>query len=292
MRVRTLTLLDTHALVHRFFHALPPLTTPPPLREPIGAIYGFASVLSSLVAEDHTDFFAAALDRPEPTFRKELAESYKAHRPPAPSDLVSQLKRLPSFLADCGIPAFSAPGFEADDVIGTLVARLRDEPDIRIVIVTGDLDLLQLVEGERVVVRFLKSGLSNTTLYDERAVVLRFSFPPRTLPDYKALVGDATDNIEGVAGVGPKTARELLREFPTLEEIYENIGLVPRATAEKLARARERAFLSRQLAMISRDAPLPLRSLPELRLPADYRERLARCFRSFGFESLVRRLGV
>ena len=289
--MQKLFLLDTHALVYRFFYALPPLTSPPPEREPVGALYGLSGILLSLVTVERPDFLAAALDRPEPTFRKKAFSGYKATRAPVSSDLVSQLARLPEFFGCFGIPTCSAPGFEADDVIGTLAARFGSAPDLTTVILSGDLDTLQLVAGGRVVARIFRTGLANTDLYDETAVVARYGLPPSVLPDYKALVGDSSDNIPGVPGIGPKTAQTLLCEFHTLEDLYENIGLVPRKIADKLETSKEQAFFSRKLATISRDAPLAVSSLDELRAPADG-ARLRGCLAKLGFESLVRRLRV
>lgn len=290
--MRTFIILDTHALVYRFFYALPPLTTPPPAREPIGALYGLAGILLSLVAAERPDYLAAALDRPEPTFRKKDFAGYKGHRAPAPSELVSQLAKIPEFFACTGVRTCSVPGFEADDVIGTLAERFSSEPELSTTVLSGDLDTLQLVSGSRVLARIFRTGLSTTDLYDEAAVTRRYGLPPAALPDYKALVGDQSDNIPGVPGIGPKTARALIQEFHTLEGIYENIGLVPAKTAEKLEAQKAQAFLSRKLATIVRDAPLPIRSLEELKTPADGVSRLRNCYAKLGFESLVRRLRV
>lgn len=287
----TLLLIDTHALVHRFFHALPPLTTPPPRREPIGALYGLSGIFLTIADEEKPAFIAAALDRPEPTFRKEIFHEYKIHRPKAPDELVAQLTRIPEFLNRFGIRAFSLPGFEADDVIGTLVERFKHEEQLRIVILSGDFDVLQLVEDNRVLARIIKTGISDTALYDEAAVKEKYGFPPVFLPDYKGLVGDASDNIPGIEGVGQKTASALLREFSSLEGIYENIALVPPKVAAKLETGKQGAFSSRQLARIVRDAPLPSSRLEELRSRFD-RGQLAAYFTELGFTSLVRRLGV
>ena len=291
MGVQTLFLLDTHALFYRFFHALPPLTTPPPERAPIGAIYGLAVILVNIIEELKPTHLAAALDRPEPTFRDKLSPDYKAHRPAPPDELISQLKMLPAFLARAGVPAFSAPGYEADDVLGVLAEQLKKEQDLSIEIFSGDADLLQLVDDERVLVRLLKKGISDTVRYDAKAVQEQYGFPPLRIPDYKALVGDTSDNIKGVPGVGPKTAKELIAEFGTLEEVYESLGIVPKKTAERLAEAKEQAFLSRRLATIVRDVPLPPASLKDLVLSQD-RSALAAYFRELGFASLVRRLAA
>ena len=245
----------------------------------------------TIAEEEKPAFIAAALDRPEPTFRKEMFHEYKIHRPRAPDELVVQLKRTPELLDRFGIRAFSLAGFEADDVIGVLAERFKREEHLRIVILSGDLDVLQLVEDDRVLARILKTGISDTSLYNEAAVKEKYGFPPVFLPDYKGLVGDASDNIPGVEGVGQKTASGLLREFSSLEGIYENLAIVSPRVAVKLEAGRQRAFSSRQLARIARDVPLPACRLEELRSRFD-RSQLAAYFEELGFMSLVKRLGV
>lgn len=288
--MQTIFLLDTHALFYRFFHALPSLTTPPPERAPIGAVYGLAVVLVNILEDLKPAYLVAALDLPEPTFRDALYPAYKAQRPTPPDELISQLRILPEFLARTGVPTFSAPGYEADDVLGTLAERLKGNPDLTIEIFSGDADLLQLVHNDRVIVRLLKKGISDTARFNEEAVRERYGFAPAHIPDYKALVGDASDNILGVPGVGPKTARELLGEFGSLEELYDSLGIVPGTTAKRLEAAREQAFLARRLATIVRDVPLREFALSDLVLPPAIRGTFAAYFRELGFASLVRRL--
>lgn len=288
--MQTIFLLDTHALFYRFFHALPPLTTPPPERAPIGAIYGLAVVLVNIIQDLKPAYLVAAIDLPEPTFRDALYPAYKAQRPTPPDELISQLRMLPEFLARTGVPTFSASGYEADDVLGTLAERLKGNADLTIEIFSGDADLLQLVQDDHVIVRLLKKGISDTTRLNEEAVRAKYGFSPAHIPDYKALVGDTSDNIIGVLGVGPKTAQELLGEFGTLEELYDSLGIVPGTTARRLADAREQAFLARRLATIVRDVPLREFVLKDFALPTVIRGTLAAYFRELGFTSLVRRL--
>ncbi len=292
--MKTLLLIDTHALIHRFFHALPPLTTPQ--GEPIGAIYGLSGVLLKLLQDGNgdtpPDYLAAALDRPEPTFRKEAFHQYKIQRPKASDALISQLKRLPEVFAMFHINTFSLAGFEADDVIGSLTEKFSREPDLKTVILSGDLDILQLVRDKKVFGNIIKTGTSTTMLYDEKAVVLRYGLRPTELPDYKGLVGDVSDNIPGVDGIGPKTAAELLKEFKNLEGIYENIALIPKKVAEKLVPQKEKAFLARQLATIRNDVPLEAVSLSALARPAVDLEKMRSFFERLGFSSLVKRLSV
>lgn len=289
--MKQLLLIDTHALLHRFFHALPPLTTPQ--NEQIQAIYGLCGVLLKALnpepGTERPDYIAAALDRPEPTFRKEQYHDYKIHRAPTANALIEQIKRMPEMFTAFGVRTLSAPGFEADDMIGSAVERFKDEPDLMITIVSGDLDLFQLVQNGRVSVELLKGG-SAMERTDEAGVMKRLGITPAQVTDYKGLVGDASDNIPGVKGIGPKTARELLHEFGTIEKIYEDIGLIKRTVAEKLLAHRDDAFSSKMLATIRRDAPLELSSLEELRTPEVNRETLAAYFHTLGFESLAKKL--
>lgn len=288
--MKKLLLIDSHALVHRFFHALPPLTTP--AKEPINAVYGLSVVLMKIFREGKPDYAAAAIDRPEPTFRKEQFQAYKIHRPPAPNELISQFKRVPEVFEKFGIKVFSAAGYEADDIIGTLVKCYEKEPDLTTVILTGDLDALQLVEGEKIVAEIIKSGAENTIIYNEEAVKTRYGLKPSQLPDYKGLVGDASDNIPGVKGIGPKTAAALLQEFGNLEETFASVGIIERKTAEKLAGERETALLSRDLATIRRDAPIVCPTLSDLAVSDLPREELTAYFSELGFTSLVKRLAA
>lgn len=295
--MRQLLLIDSHALIHRFFHALPPLTSPK--GEPVGGIYGLCGVTLKMLAPPgppagggapRPDFIAAALDRPEPTFRAKMFADYKIQRPPAPDPLISQIKRLPEVFAQFGITTLSLAGFEADDVIGTLAERFKQEPDLQTVILSGDLDVMQLVDDEKVVVDLIKRGTSDVVRYNEPAVIERYGLKPNQLPDYKGLVGDTSDNIPGVTGIGQKGAAELLKEFGSLEQLYEDIGLVKRTLADKLAPQKEIALSSKELATIRRDAPIEVGSLEELRSAPPDREKLTAFFNSLGFQSLINRL--
>ncbi len=294
--MKTLLLIDANALIHRAFHALPPLTTP--AGEPIGAVYGLATVMLKIFREKKPDFIAAAFDRPEATFRKEKYEQYKIHRPKAPDELVFQLKKSRELMEKFGVAVFEAPGFEADDLIGSLAEKFKEEkeePDLKILIFTGDLDALQLVVNGKVAVETLKKGVGETKIYDEEAVRERYGVPPERLIDFKGLVGDPSDNIPGVPQVGPKTAAALLGRFGTLEGVYANLENLrqgtkkERALFDKLSGHREQAFLSKELATIRRDAPAAAK-LSDLKTPPLPKEKLAGYFGALGFRSLVARL--
>lgn len=286
--MKKLLLIDANSLIHRSFHALPPLTTPK--GEPINAVYGLSSILLKILREHQPDYAAAAFDRPEPTFRDEMFKDYKAHRPPTAGELISQLQKAHETFGKFGIRVLEKAGYEADDIVGTLAEKFKNEPDMKVVIFSGDKDNLQLIDGDKVVVELLKTGVSKTITYNEALFLQEYGFSPRQLVDYKALVGDTSDNIPGVTGIGPKGATDLIKEYGSVERIYEEVGLIPKeALRKKLEANRENALLSKRLAAIKRDVPLEI-SLEELGQNPLNKEALKKYFESLGFKSLVERL--
>lgn len=282
--MKTLLLIDAHAYIHRSYHALPPLTTPG--GEPIGAIFGLASTLLKVLREIKPDYVAAAFDRPEPTFRKEQFPDYKAHRPPAEADLISQMVKAHELFGKFGIPVSELSGYEADDIIGTFVEKLAHK-DLKIMILTGDLDALQLVKDDSVVVQTPKRG-AELSLYNETSVRERYGLPPEAIPDYKGLVGDPSDNIPGVKGIGPKTATKLLQEFGTIEELYKKLPS-SNPIAKKLLPQKECALFSKTLATIKTDVPIDL-ELGSFTYKGIPKEVLVPYFTELGFQSLLKRL--
>ncbi len=287
-KTNVLLLIDANALIHRFFHALPPLTTPD--GQPIQAIYGLCGILLKILREQKPEYVAAAFDRPEPTFRDEIFKDYKAHRPPTADDLVPQIIRAREVFEAFGIKSFDVPGFEADDIIGTLTEQFRGEPDFKIVILSGDNDLLQLVIDEKVVAQIVKTGLSETVIYNEKGVEEKYGLKPNQLADYKGMVGDTSDNIPGIKGVGPKTAQPLLKEYGNLEEVFASIGIIPEKISKKLEGQKEIALMSKKLATIRRDAPVAVSGLSSLAMEELNKEKLSKYFTELGFKSLVERL--
>lgn len=281
--MKSLLLIDAHALIHRSFHALPPLTTP--TGEPIGAIYGLTRALIKTVREHEPDYVAAAFDRPEPTFRKEMFEEYKAQRPKAPDELVSQLIKARELFQKLNIPCFELAGYEGDDIIGTLAEKFGKEKDLQITILTGDMDTLQLVKGKKVVVRAPKKGISETIIYDDAAVRARYELGPDQMTDYKGLVGDPSDNIPGVPGVGPKTALLALQEFGTIENLYAKMS-ESHKLAKKFLPYKKDAFFSKKLATIHTEVPIKV-SLSDLEYKKPNEENLQKYFLSLGFESMA-----
>ena len=281
--MKTLLLIDAHALIHRSYHAIPPLTTPK--GEPIGAIYGLTRALLRTMKEHEPDYVAAAFDRPEPTFRKEMFEAYKAQRPKAPDELVSQLIKARELFTKFNIPIFELPGFEGDDIIGTLAAKFGANKDIHVTILTGDMDTLQLVKGKQIVVCAPKKGISETITYDANAVRARYELDPEQMTDYKGLVGDPSDNIPGVPGVGPKTALQALKEFGTIENLYESMS-EDHKLAKKFLPYKKDALFSKKLATISLEVPLVV-SLEDLKYKKPDDSALSQYFSELGFESLA-----
>lgn len=261
---RRLILLDSHAIIHRAYHALPEFVNSK--GEPTGAIYGLATMLFKIINDLSPDYIVACFDLPKKTFRHVAYEGYKAKRVKADESLVSQLIRSRDFFKTLGIPIYECEGFEADDLLGTITKQLEDrKKDLEIIIASGDMDTLQLVSGEDVLVYTLKKGINDTVLYNEEAVISRFSFEPKYLPDYKGLRGDPSDNIIGIKGIGEKTAVTLISKYKTIENIYKNldedknslkeIGLTDRIL-KLLEEGKDEAFFSKTLATIRLDAPI------------------------------------
>lgn len=264
-------------MLHRAYHALPPLTAPD--GSVVNAVYGFGTMLLRLIGDLKPTYVAVAFDRPKPTFRKKLFEGYQAKRPKMDEELSEQIPKVHDLIASFGIPIFEVDGFEADDVIGTIAKHAEKDGIDQVIIVTGDRDILQLVEDEKILVWMPTKGLSEAKLYDEKAVVERMGVVPDKIPDYKALAGDPSDNYPGVPGIGPKTAVTLLTKYKSIEKILKTKELTP---SEK-----ESAHMSHDLATIRTNVPLEgaLEPLGSLNRPEAIRELTA-----LGFRSLLKRI--
>ncbi|MBI4138175.1 MAG: hypothetical protein HY482_01090 [Candidatus Wildermuthbacteria bacterium] len=293
---KVLLLLDANSLIHRAFHALPPLTTSKGVM--VNAVYGFLLALFRAIKEFNPDYIAAAFDVPSSTEgRKKKFLQYKAQREKAPDELYAQIPLVQAALKVLHIPVFEQAGFEADDIIATIsrVAPLRQaHPPLETVIATGDADALQLVSG-RIKVYALRKGVQDSVLYDEKAVREKYGADPRQLVDWKGLRGDPSDNIPGVKGVGEKTATLLIGEFGSLEDLYvalearTDIPGISLKLKQTLLEGKESAFLSRDLATMSKDVPLDI-SLPELSWRGFNKSEAEEFLRSFEFKTLIPRL--
>lgn len=266
---KRLILLDSHAIIHRAYHALPDFQSP--TGEPTGALYGLSSMLLRIIADLKPDYIVATYDLPKPTLRHEAYADYKATRGTLEDSLITQLTSSRKILEAFSIPIYEKEGFEADDILGTITHLLKGDKDIEIIIASGDMDTLQLVEKDRVKVYTLKKGLNDTILYDAAAVLARYGFSPALVSDYKGLRGDPSDNIIGIPGIGEKTATDLIQAFGNIETIYKTLkknealflekGIKPRIV-QLLKDHQEDAIFSKMLATIRTDAPIKF-SLPE-----------------------------
>jgi DNA polymerase-1 len=252
----TLALLDGHALFHRSFHAFPDEMSTT-AGEPTNAIYGFTRMLLDVLRIIKPEYLALTFDRPTPTFRHKEYAAYKAHRPSLPEGMRPQFGRIRDVVSAFNIPIYEIDGFEADDLLGTL-SRQAEAKRVRTVIATGDLDTLQLVD-DWIRVTFARSPRKGEFEYFDRAAVeARFGVEPAQVVDYKGLVGDTSDNIPGVPGIGPKTASRLIQEYGSLENILDHLGDLTGRTKTLLAENREQALHSKHLATIVTDVPVTL----------------------------------
>lgn len=296
-KTKTIVLFDAHAILHRAYHALPDFTASS--GEPTGALYGLAAMLIKILAELKPDYVAACYDLAAPTFRKQVYDEYKAGRAKTDDALIAQMERSRDVFSAFGVPLYDQPGFEADDIIGTIVEELKGNKDIRVVIASGDMDTMQLVLGEQVQVYTLKKGINDTILYDEAQVVSRFGFAPKYLPDYKGLRGDPSDNIIGIAGIGEKTATILIQKFGTIEAVYKALKKDKNVFKELkltdriinlLIEGEEEALFSKTLATIRRDAPIAFK-LPEQTWRESFHlEMVESLFTQLEFKSLLTRV--
>lgn len=284
--LKKLVLIDGHAIIHRAFHAVPEdLSTS--TGEPVNATFGFTSMLMKALLEEKPDYIAVTFDRPSPTFRHEQYTEYKAHRPTLPDNMRPQFGRIREMVQAFGIQIYEKDGFEADDVLGTLSVQAVEQ-GVDTIIYTGDMDTLQLV-NDHVLVKVAKRGISEVTEYNEAEVRARYGFPPRTLPDFKGLVGDKSDNIPGVPGIGEKTATRLLQEYGNLENILAHVDALKPKEQKLLREGAELGRQSKYLATIVLDAPVQL-NLEACRLTHVDSEKVLALFRQLEFRTQVERV--
>ena len=321
-----LVLIDGNAILHRAYHALPPLTNKEGVV--VNAVYGFFSMFLKILQDLQPEYIAVCFDRAAPTFRKELYVGYQAKRPKMADDLVRQIAILHEALEKAKVAIFEVDGYEADDLIGTLAVQavegkidgrrlkvedsnlkmehgrsinpptstLKNLPstfyhpssNIEVIIVTGDRDMLQLVNSHVKVLAPIK-GITEMILFDEKLVEEKYGIKPSQFIDYKALVGDSSDNYPGVAGIGPKTAVDLIKEYGAFDEMYKKINSLPPKIGKKLATDAEQASLAKKLATIVTNAPIKLK-LEECAMAKFSMEGARLAFEELGFKSLLKRL--
>ncbi len=278
-------IIDGNSLLYRAFYALPLLQNR--RGEHTNAVYGFTNMLMKLLEEEDPDYVAVAFDPPKPTFRSRIDKSYKAQREKAPPELGEQILRTHQVLKAMGIPVFEIDDFEADDVIGTLADRVT-EKDCEVTVVSGDADLLQML-GDGVTVMMTKKGISRMERYDRDRLKEEMGLEPEQVIDYKALKGDASDNIPGVPGIGEKTARSLIEEYGSLENIYDNIDRLKKKTAANLQEYRDQLYTGRELVTLRLDVPIEL-DWEQCRFGKPDYEQLLALFNELEFKSLANRL--
>jgi DNA polymerase-1 len=249
---KRLVVIDGNHLIHRAFYAIQaPLKTSS--GEQTNAIYGFAGMLLNIIEQEKPDYMALTFDEHAKTFRHEAHEEYKATRVKAPDELYAQIPRIREMIKCFNIPIYTKEGYEADDMMGTLAVK-ASRAGLSTYLVTGDMDMLQLVDGDVHVV-FPHKGYREPIVYDGEAVYKKYGIHPDQVVDYKAMVGDVSDNIKGVDGIGPKGASDLLGKFKTLDGIYEHLEEIGESQRGKLVRDQDKAYFARSLARIVTDVP-------------------------------------
>lgn len=287
-------IIDGNAIMHRAYYAMPRFETDGKL---VNAIYGFISILFSTIEKFHPEYLAVAFDVKGPTFRDELFDKYKATRVKAPDEFYAQIPEIWEFVKKMEIPLLTKEGFEADDVIGTISTRINQETEnLEVVILTGDQDTLQLVNGG-IKVAMPKMGRIKESVYDKSAVLGKFGLTPEQIIDYKALSGDSSDNIPGVRGIGEKTATALLAECGSVEQIYKNLEKNKKTFLEKfspsvvkkLKEGKKLAELSKKLATIKTDLDLDF-NLSQAKIHDFDDEEVRKYLEKYRFKSLIKRL--
>jgi DNA polymerase-1 len=278
-----LVLIDGHAILHRAYHAYPP-TLRTKNGELTNAVYGFTRILLATLEKISPKYVVVAFDLPKPTFRHKRFKDYKAHRPKVDDELKQQIPRAREVVKTLNIPFFQKEGFEADDIIGTLAKKAKAD----VVIVTGDKDALQLINSKTTV--FVPGRARRPDkIYNKQEFVKEYGFQPKLLVDYKALIGDPSDAIPGVKGIGPKTAKKLITEFQTIENIYKNIEKIENKVAAKLKSNKKTALLSKELAEIITNVPLKF-SLKKAKLLDYNKQKVIKLFEQLEFSSLIDKL--
>jgi len=276
--------IDANGLVHRAYHALPPLNTS--AGEQTNATFGFVSMLLKVLNEEKPDYIAVAFDKGR-TFRHEEFPNYKAQRPKMAEDLAPQFARVRQIVEAFGFPIFELDGYEADDVIGSLASQAK-ERGLDVIIVTGDTDTLQLVDP-KVRVMAMRRGTTDTMIYDEAAVRERYGLEPAQLTDFRGLRGDASDNIPQIPGVGDKTATSILQTYGSVEAAFAHLDELDAKLRDKLSGYKDQALRNKRLATIVRGLPIKL-DLDKCKVQLQNRDRILALFRELEFRSLVDRL--
>lgn len=285
--MKKLILIDGNAIIHRAFHATPPFKNEN--GDLVNAVYGFSSMLLTILNTQQPDYIAVSFDMPGKTFRHTEYKEYKATRKKAPDELYSQIPLIKEVVRTFQIPIYEIEGFEADDVLGTLSKQADKLGNVMTYIATGDRDLLQLITDRTNIIMPLK-GFGEVTIYDRDKVMEKYGIKPVQVPEMKGLEGDSSDNIKGVAGIGPKTARTLIEKYGNLEGIFAHIDEITGKVRENLVRDEENAFFSRKMATIITDVDMTL-DLNACKMHEYDKQAVIEMFNSLRFKSLLGRLG-
>ena len=285
--MKKLVLIDGHAILHRAYHALPKTLTSKK-GNPINAVYGFTSMILKVISDLEPSHIAVCFDRKEPTFRKKAFEDYQAHRPEMDKELEGQIDLVRKVVESFGIPIYEKAGYEADDVIGTLSLHATKNGFDEVDIVTGDRDILQLVNNKVRVFLPIK-GMSVGKLYGASDVIDKMKVNPAQIVDYKGLVGDPSDNYPGVKGIGPKTAESLLERYGSLEEIYKNLDELEGSVKTKLEKSKKDAELSYKLAKIVTDVEIDA-DFEDMNDWSIGKQETIDLFKQIGFKTLTKRV--
>lgn len=277
-------IFDGHALLHRAFHAMPPLTTSS--GELVNAVYGFAMMMLRALGDLKPEYAAVAFDKPDPTFRHQQYSQYKANRMKSPDGLNEQQPRVVEVVQALNVPIYEMGGYEADDVIATITKQAKDR--VEVVIATGDKDSYQIVDS-RVRVYAPRKSFSDTVILDEKAVEEKMGVRPNQIPDLKGLAGDPSDNLPGVSGIGTAGAAKLLQKYDTIENLYKHLDELPERQAKVLAEGAEDAIQSRDLATFDDQVPIKF-DLEGARLSNYNRSKVVELFTELEFKSLLNKL--
>jgi DNA polymerase-1 len=291
-----LILFDAQAVLHRAWHALPKLTNPQ--GKVVNAVYGFTSLLIKIIKEQKPNCLAVAFDTKAPTFRHQEYQEYKAGREKQPQEFYNQIDLTKKILAAFDIPIFYKDGFEADDLIGAIIEQKKKiNPKMEFLIISGDLDLCQLVDSQTSLY-YLRQGINQIKIYQEKEIEERFLLKPNQLIDFKALKGDPSDNIKGIEGIGPKTALNLIKNFKTLEKLYQSLEkqikdkktdqLIKNNLVERLWKNKDIAFQSKRLVTIEKNIPgLEIDQIKNNNFSNN--DKIIKILGDFGFKSLIKR---
>jgi len=287
---KRLIIIDSNALLHRAFHALPPLTTK--TGQPTGAVYGYLLILFKAIKDLNANYIVACFDTKAPTFRHERFEEYKAHRPATPDGIISQIPLAKKVLEKFKIPVFAKEGFEADDLIATICTKVISNEDTEVYILSGDLDNLQLV-NDRTKVYTMGKGIKDSVLYDRERVLQRFGVEPKQMNDFKALTGDASDNVPGVPGIGGKTATEIIQKYGSIENLYSELATDTAVLKPKVKEAlklnKEKALLSKELVETIKDVDIDFK-IEDCEFKTFDIKEVENLFRELEFNTLISRV--